>query len=506
LASEGGHVAGVPLLEARGVTKSFGGNVALAGVDLTLNSGEVHALVGENGAGKSTLIKIVTGALRRDGGTVRLDGEPVDFRSPQEAQARGVVAVYQEVNLLEGRSVAENVLLGREPTRRGLIDWRTMYRRAGEVMAGIGLDVEPRATLGTLPVALRQLIGIARGVSLGARLLVLDEPTSSLSDREVELLYGVVRRLRANGVGVVYISHRFDELYELCDRVTVLRDGRSVAERSLQGLDRLELVGLMLGREWGEPAAGMSHVPPADAPPLLEARGLRRGHGLHGVSLAVRPGEVVGLAGLLGSGRTETARILFGLDAPDAGELLLEGKSFRPCSPRDAIDAGVAFLPEDRKAEGIFPELSVRENLTMAALPRLSRCGVVSRAAQRDVVERFLNRLRIKALAGQPLRELSGGNQQKVLLARWLCREPRLLILDEPTRGVDVGAKHEIRGLIAELAAGGLAVLLISSELDELVEACDRVVVLRDGRSVAEMRGDAVSEGSIMRAMAGGGP
>jgi ribose transport system ATP-binding protein len=381
------------------------------------------------------------------------------------------------------------------------------------VLKRLGLDIAPTATLGTLNIALRQMVAIARGVSFGAKVVVLDEPTSSLTEHEVSILYDVIRRLKAEGVGVVYISHRFDELYTVCDSVTILRDGKFIATRALAGLEKLDLVCLMLGKQreelqrGGATAFGAHGERPeaAAVAPLLRAENLTRGRKLEGVSLEAGRGEIVGMAGLLGSGRTETARALFGADTLDAGVVYLEGKALDLDAPRDAIEAGVAFLSEDRKAEGIIPELSVRENLTLAALPALSRLGVVSRARQQEIVERFMKRLRIKASSSeQKIRELSGGNQQKVLLARWLCKNPKFLILDEPTRGIDIGAKGEIQSLINELAASGLGVLMISSELEELVEGSSRVVVMRDGRAVAELRGAEISQENIIHAMAEG--
>jgi len=496
-----------PLLLMRGVTKTYPGVRALDGVDFELRRGEVHALVGENGAGKSTLLKVLTGAARRDAGAVLLDGRPIDFRSPQEGQASGVVAVYQEVQLLGRTTVAENLLAGREPTRWGLIDWRRLRQQARALLDRLGLDLDPDAAVGALNIAQRQMVAVARAVSVGARVVVLDEPTSSLTGREVALLFDVVRWLRSEGVGVVYVSHRFDELYTLCDRVTVLRDGRLVCTRPLAGLERLDLVCLMLGKKRDELRQREGRPREAAAgPPLLRGDGLKRGDRPDGVTVEVGRGEVVGLAGLLGSGRTETARLLFGLDRPDAGAIVLDGRRLELRGPRDAIAAGVAFLAEDRKAEGIVPDLSVRENLTLAALPALTRWGVVSRARQEALVKRFMARLHIKASSPeQRIRDLSGGNQQKVLLARWLCRDPRVLLLDEPTRGIDLGARAEIEALIAETAAAGTGVLLISSELEELIGGSARVIVLRDGRVAARLKGDEISEGSIMRAMAGGG-
>jgi ribose transport system ATP-binding protein len=502
-----------PLLRLEGIRKVFSGVVALDGVDFQLERGEVHALVGENGAGKSTLIKIMTGAYRRDGGRMLLEGREVNFRSPEDAQGEGVVAVYQEVNLLAFRTVAENIFLGREPRRMGFINWKKMNADADAILSRLGLDIDARAPLGSLNIALRQMVAIARGVSFGAKVVVLDEPTSSLTEHEVSILYDVIRRLKAEGVGVVYISHRFDELYAVCDRVTILRDGRFVAARPLAGLEKIDLVCLMLGKQRDELQRGGATafgehqgVGMKEATPLLRAENLTRGRRLDHVTVEAGRGEIVGMAGLLGSGRTETARAIFGADPLEEGRVLLEGETLSVNSPNDAIDAGLAFLTEDRKAEGIIPELSVRENLTLAALPEMSRFGVVSRAKQDEVVERFMKRLGIKASsAEQKIRELSGGNQQKVLLARWLCKNPKFLILDEPTRGIDVGAKGEIQSLINELAASGLGVLMISSELEELVEGCGRVVVMRDGRCVAELSGADISQEKIIHAMAEGG-
>jgi galactofuranose transport system ATP-binding protein len=500
-----------PLLRMEGIRKVFSGVVALDGVDVTVERGEVHALVGENGAGKSTLIKIMTGAYRRDGGRMLLEGREVNFRSPEEAQGEGVVAVYQEVNLLTFRTVAENIFLGREPRRFRLIDWKRMNSDADAILKRLGLDIDPRAPLGSLNIALRQMVAIARGVSFGAKVVVLDEPTSSLTEHEVSILYDVIRRLKAEGVGVVYISHRFDELYAVCDKVTVLRDGKFVATRPLAGLEKIDLVCMMLGKQreelqrQGATGFGEHHAEKKNEAPLLRAENLTRGRRLDHVTVEAGRGEIVGMAGLLGSGRTETARAIFGADAVDEGQVYLEGRALDVRSPGDAIDAGLAFLTEDRKAEGIIPELSVRENLTLAALPELSKLGVVSRARQEEIVGRYMKRLGIKASsAEQKIRELSGGNQQKVLLARWLCKNPKFLILDEPTRGIDIGAKGEIQSLINELAASGLGVLMISSELEELVEGSSRVVVMRDGRCVAELRGGDISQDKIIHAMAEG--
>ncbi len=498
-----------------GITKRFGTVTALHEVSLALARGEVHALVGENGAGKSTLMKILSGAYHRDAGTVRLDGVSVSFDTPAEAQRAGVCAVHQEIHLLPNRTVAENIVLGREPCRWGLVDWRRMFADTGDLLNRLELDIDPRATLGTLSTARQQMVAIARGVSLGARVLVLDEPTSSLSGREVAILYALMGQLTAQGTAIVYISHRFDELYAVCDRVTVLRDGKLVATRALAELERIDLVCLMLGKPREALRQGASaFIKLEDEPetmadgrpvelPLLRVEHLARGSKLRDVTLDVRSGEIVGLAGLLGSGRTETARAVFGADPATEGTVWMNGVRVAPRLPDDAIRAGVGFVSEDRKAEGIIADMSIGENLTLAALPTLTRFGVVSRTRQRELVQRFMRRLGIKAAsAEQPIRELSGGNQQKVLLARWLCTDPTLLILDEPTRGIDIGAKGEIHTLVNELAQQGLGVLMISSELEELVEGSSRVVVLRDGYNVAELRFPAISQDAIMQAMA----
>ena len=499
-----------PVLRMEGVVKRFAGVTALDGVHFELQAGEVHALVGENGAGKSTLIKIMTGAYRRDGGEMHLEGAPVSFASPAAAQAAGVIAVHQEIHLLVHRTVAENIWLAREPRRWGLVDWSRMFRDTASLLHDLEIDIDPRATLGTLRTAQRQMVAIARGVSLGAKVLVLDEPTSSLAEREVALLYGLIRQLKQQGTAVVYISHRFDELFTICDRVTVLRDGRHVATRSIAGLERLDLVCLMLGKSREALADGATafteHAErPAEEAPLLRASVLRRGRKLQGVSLQVKRGEVVGLAGLLGSGRTETARAIFGADPPEEGEITIKGQRFEPRSPSAAIAAHIAFVTEDRKAEGIIPDMSVRDNLTLAALPALTRLGLVDGERQRQLVDEYMRRFGIKAAgADQKIRELSGGNQQKVLLARWLCTRPELFIVDEPTRGIDIGARREIQALIDELAATGLGVLMISSDLEELVEGSSRVIVLRDGRDVAELGHDELSQDAIVHAMASG--
>ena len=498
-----------PLLRMESITKTFPGAVALQDASLTVARGEVHALVGQNGAGKSTLIKILTGAHHRDGGTIIFDGRQVDFHSPQQAQANGVSTIYQEVNLVPFRSVSENIFMGREPRRFGLIDRRRMNDDAKALLARFNIHVDVTQPLLTFNVATQQMVAVARAVSFQSKLVVMDEPTSSLDEREVATLFDVIRQLKSEGVSVIFVSHRLDELYAVCDRVTIMRDGRTVESRPMSEITKLELVARMLGKELGEVrrsgATGFGEGVHHAEDQLLDAEGLQRDRVLQGASLSVRAGEIVGLAGLLGSGRTETARAVFGADPIQQGEVRVDGKAVRFKSPRDAIRAGLGFCTEDRKTEGIIPHMSVRENLTLALLPTLTRYGIVQRDKQQAIVDRFIERLGIKTSGpDQKIRELSGGNQQKVLLARWLCMNPRLLILDEPTRGIDVGAKGEIQALINELADGGLGVLMISSEIEELTEGSDRIVVLREGKTVAELSHEQVTQSAIMGAMAHG--
>ncbi|MFJ1826292.1 sugar ABC transporter ATP-binding protein [Streptomyces sp. NPDC088178] len=501
------------VLEARSVSKRFPGVVALDSVSFALRAGETHALVGENGAGKSTLIKVLTGVHRPDEGELRLSGRPVAFARPFEAQQAGISTIYQEVNLVPLMSVARNIFLGREPKNRlGLIDFSRMHRETRGLLEGFGVRVDPRTPLHTLGIGTQQMVALARAVSVDAQVVIMDEPTSSLEPREVETLFRVIENLRGRGIAVLYVSHRMDELYRICDRVTVLRDGHHIHTGGLADLDRMRLVSMMLGRDLSEfRRTGLtgfgSGAHDAARTPALTATGLHRRHQLHDVSLSLYGGEVLGLGGLLGSGRSETAKALAGALSLDSGELVIGGRKLRRIGTAGAIRRGISLLPEDRKADGIVPGLSVRENIVLAAMPRLSRFGVVSRRKQDRVVDIFMKRLRIKAASPeQKVGELSGGNQQKVLLARWLCLEPRVLLLDEPTRGIDVGAKAEVQGLVDELAREGLAVLLISSDIEELVEGADRVVVLRGGSVAGELTGDEVTESHLLEVLADHAP
>ena len=496
----------------RGISKHFPGVQALAGVDFDVVSGEVHALVGHNGAGKSTLIKILTGAYARDGGDIVLDGSSVTFGTPSAAQRAGVTAIYQEVNLVPYLTAPENIFLGREPRGRfGRLDWNAMRRDAASIVETLGVAVDLDVPVMQLGVAVQQMIALARAVSLRARLVVMDEPTSSLDAAEVAILFGVIKRLRESGVGLVYVSHRMDENFELADRITILRGGKLVATLVTAETTPLDVVALMLGRRAEDVrASGVTAFSEADVDldrkTVLEIDHLTRGRMPDDVDLRVRRGEIVGLAGLLGSGRTELARTIFGADPADEGEIKVNGERVRVRSPHDAVRAGIGLVSEDRKIEGIVPALSVRDNILLAALPMFARFGLLERRRQERVVDELIRRLDIKTpSAATPVRNLSGGNQQKVILARWLCRRPAVLILDEPTRGIDVGAKLEIQRLIDELARDeGMGIIMISSELEEVIEGCDRVAVMKDGRKLGEFDRAEASEERVMRAISEG--
>jgi len=492
-----------------GMTKCFGGTVALDGASLQVGMGEVHALVGQNGAGKSTMIKILTGYHRKDQGEVLFAGAPFEVASPGAAQHAGISTIYQEINLVPKQSVTENICLGREMRRFGLLDWRAMHDEARRLLSRFNLAIDVRSPLGQFSTATQQMIAIARAIGFSARLVIMDEPTSSLDDREAGVLFDVVRQLRAEGLSVIFVSHKLDELYAICDRVTIMRDGRTVHSAAMSEIGKLDLISTMLGREIARTTghATAFAAPPAAAagPALFTAEGLSDGRHVRDVSFALRKGEITGFAGLLGAGRTETARLLFGASRPLAGRMMLDGRAFAPRQPADAIAAGIGFCTEDRKIEGIVPEMTVAENMMLALMPKLARAGIVDETRQKDIVAGFIKSLGIKCSGpDQKIRELSGGNQQKVLLGRWLALSPRLLILDEPTRGIDVGAKAEIQKLVARLAAEGLTVLMISSELEEVIEGAARVFVLREGLSVADLSRSDITEPNVLQAMAHG--
>jgi galactofuranose transport system ATP-binding protein len=500
--------AAAPVLALAGIAKSFSGIEVLRDVRLNLHPGEIHALMGQNGAGKSTLIKVLTGVFPADAGDMRLDGLPIAPASPLEAQRSGISTVYQEVNLCPNLTVAENLFAGRYP-RRGpaqgwRIDWAAVHERAEALLARIGLEIDVTRLLSSYPVAIQQMVAIARALGVQSRVLILDEPTSSLDDDEVDKLFEVLRQLRSEGMAILFVTHFMSQVYAVSDRITVLRNGRWIGEWRAAELPQPALIAAMLGRELAA-ASARQEPPTADAasgPVLLEAKGIGQATRLQPVDLQIRAGEVVGLAGLLGAGRTELAKLLCGLETPDRGTLLVQGQAVSFSNPADAIASGIALCPEERKLDGIVADLSVRENIALALQARQGAWRVLSRGEQLALADRFIALLGIKTDSPEtPIGLLSGGNQQKALIARWLAVEPRLLILDEPTRGIDVAAKQEIMDQILALARAGMAVLFISSEISELVRVSHRVVVLRDRRKAGELPAGS-SEDAVCHLMA----
>jgi simple sugar transport system ATP-binding protein len=494
------------VVEMRGITIRFPGVLALDGVDFCLRAGEVHALMGENGAGKSTLIKALTGVYGIDHGTIAVGGEERVFGSAADAQGAGISTVYQEINLCPNLSVGENVMLGHEPrTLRG-IDWRATRREATRHLASLGLHLDPQSVLASHSIAVQQLVAISRAMVLDARVLILDEPTSSLDRDEVDRLFTVVRGLRQQGVAILFVSHFLDQVYEISDRITVLRNGKLVGEYLADRLPRSELVSKMIGRELDELeaiSASAERSIDRTATPVLSAAGIGKKGVLHPADLDVYRGEVVGIAGLLGSGRTELVRLLYGADRADSGTIAVHGQPIRLSTPRHAIDRGIAFSSENRRAEGLVPELTVAENIVLGIQARRGWLRKLRRAEQEAVVSEHIRALDVRPpdpnrVAG----DLSGGNQQKVLLARWLATAPELLILDEPTRGIDVGAKADIQRKVAELAARGLSVVFISSELEEVLRLAQRVVVMRDRRQIGVLDSSSVDVDGVIEYMA----
>ena len=495
------------MLKADGIAKRFGAVSVLEDVRLHLRAGEVHALMGQNGAGKSTLIKILTGVVAHDAGTLALEGAAIAPRGPLDSQRLGISTVYQEVNLCPNLTVAENIFAGRYPRRgwAGLkaIDGPRMRRETRALLARLRLEIDPARTLGTLPVAVQQLVAIARALSVDARVLILDEPTSSLDDGEVESLFAVLRGLRESGLAILFVTHFLDQVYAISDRITVLRNGRFVGEWTPAELPAQALVAAMVGRDVALAAAPAAEAAPRaaageGASPRLSLRGFGASRRLHPVDLDLDDGQVVGIAGLLGSGRTELARMIFGLDAADAGTLRVQGREVRFTHPAQAVKLGLAFCPEERKADGIVGELSVRENIVLALQARAGLWPCIRPARQREIAQHYIALLGIRAAdSDMPIALLSGGNQQKALLARWLATAPRVLILDEPTRGIDVAAKQELMNEVMRLAREGMAVLFISSELDEVLRISDRIVVMRERRKAGELARGA-SEAEVM--------
>jgi len=491
-----------PVLSLRGIRKAFPGVIALDGVDLDLQAGEVHVLLGENGAGKSTLMKIISGAVARDSGDIVIEGVPVELTGPRHAQELGIGIIYQEFNLVPHLTAAENILLGREPKLfPGVIDQRRLVREAQQQLDDLGVALAATERVSRLSVAQQQMVEVAKALSLNARVLIMDEPTSALTTQEITELFDAIRRLKKRGVAIVYISHRMEELFAIGDRVTVLRDGRHVGTRAIGETTMTELVRLMVGRDLTE------HFPKRQAAigeEILRVEALRRNGILHDVSLSLRRGEVVGLAGLMGSGRTELARAIFGADRIDGGQIFVHGKPCAVRSPRDAIALGIGFLTEDRKQQGLVLVLSVQENICLPSVSRLARAGCTQPARETEMTAQRIAELRIKTPGPhQRVMNLSGGNQQKVVLAKWLCTEADILIFDEPTRGIDVGSKVEIYQLINQLAARGAAILMISSELPEIVGLSDRILVMNGGRIAGEFTAAEATQEKLLAAALG---
>ncbi|GAB6902256.1 sugar ABC transporter ATP-binding protein [Kineosporia succinea] len=486
-------------LQLTGVSKSFGPVTALRSGSLEVEAGSIHALVGENGAGKSTLVKIVAGVHRRDGGTFTLEGQDVDFGSTAESKAAGVAVIYQEPTLFPDLSVTENIFMGRQILKSARrIDKAAMYAEAERLFQGLGVHIDPRRPALGLSIADQQIIEIAKAISLDAKVLIMDEPTAALSGVEVERLFTVARRLRDEGRALVFISHRFDEVFELCDTVTVMRDGSYIGTRPIAGTSVPEIVNLMVGREVGElfpkQAAEIGDV-------VLKVEGLQSAGVFHDVSFSVRRGEIVGLAGLVGAGRSEIARAVFGVDRYDAGSVTMNGRAVAARSPRAAIAAGMAFIPEDRRKQGLVTEASVAENIAGVIRRNLARGGLLTRGQENKAVAPWAARLEVKTSAlDAPAKTMSGGNQQKVVIAKWLATQPDLLIIDEPTRGIDVGTKSEVHRLLSELAGQGMAILMISSELPEVLGMADRVLVVSEGRLTADLSREQATPESVMHA------
>ena len=494
------------LLDIKGLEKTFPGVRALKGVNLTVNKGEIHALMGENGAGKSTLIKVLTGIYQKNGGTICFDGEEINARTPIEANEKGISTIYQELNLVLFQTVYENLFLGREPrTKFGSIDRKAMISEAKRILEELGIEIDVTRPLKNYSTAIQQMVAIARAVSINAKLVIMDEPTSSLDTHEVQVLFRIIRQLKSKGISVIFISHKLDEIFEICDRLTVFKDGEYVGDYDIGELNQLKLISLMVGKDTVELERNKQGYEFANAKVIAEMKDIRQGMRLNGINIEIKQGEVVGLAGLLGSGRTELAQVLFGSGMPDNGEIFWWGEKAGIHSPADAIKKGMGFCTEDRKTEGIIPHLSVRENITIALLPKLNSFGFVKTKEQDEIVRSYIDRLKIKTpTPEQAICNLSGGNQQKVLLARWMCMNPKLMILDEPTRGIDVGDKAEIEQLIQEFSKSGISVLMISSEIAELERNCDRIIVMREGRVIGELAGDQISQDKVMETIARG--
>ncbi len=496
------------VLEMRGICKYFPGVRALQDVDFTLREGEIHALMGENGAGKSTLIKVLTGVHPKDGGEIYIKGHEgaVSIRSPEDAQNIGISTVYQEITLCPNLTVAENMYIGRG--KGALTNWKKMNTQAGRILKSLGIPAKPTQQLGSCSIAVQQMVAIARAVDMDCKVLILDEPTSSLDEQEVEKLFGLMLDLKAKGVGIIFVTHFLEQVYEVCDRITVLRDGTLVGEYVIGDLPRVQLVSKMLGKEFDDLAdikSGSGVHVDTTGTPVLEVEQLVSTSGIKPFDFSIHKGEVNGFTGLLGSGRSECVRAIFGADKVTGGKVKVNGKEVKISKPLDAMKNGISYLPEDRKRDGIVGDLSVRDNIILAMQVMKGFFHPISRAKAEAYAEQYIRLLDIKtASADTPIRALSGGNQQKVILARWLLADPVYLILDEPTRGIDIGTKVDIQKLVLKLAAEGKSVTFISSEIDEMLRTCSRLVVMRDGRVVGELSGADLTQNKIMATIAGG--
>lgn len=492
-----------PILELDNLSKSFPGVRALDKVHFDVRPGEVHALLGENGAGKSTLIKIVSGVYKPDAGEIRIDGQVMHFNNPREAQERGVATIYQELSLYPELTVAENIFIGHAPrTHFGAVDWGKMYHNAAEILASLNIhDMDVRRKVGTMNVGNRQRVEIAKALSQNARILIMDEPTAALTEADVRRLFGIVRLLRDRGVGIVYITHRLNEVFELSDRVTVLRDGQYVGTQITAETTEDRLINMMVGRTIDQLFPKLDTEIGA---PVLEVRNLSRRPNPKNVSLTIRSGEIVGIAGLVGSGRSELAQVIFGIAPAESGEILIDGKPVQIKNPGQAMKLGIAYVPEDRGTQGLIREMTIRENVSLAVLRSLNRGAFINRGEERQLARHSLQQLNIRAYSiEQVVNKLSGGNQQKVVVGKWLASKPRVLIMDEPTRGIDVGAKAEIHRMMSELAQQGMGIIMISSELPEIMGMSDRIIVMRDGRLVAEFSRAEATQENVGAAMMG---
>jgi monosaccharide-transporting ATPase len=494
------------ILKMEGISKSFPGVRALDNVDFTLRKGEIHALMGENGAGKSTLIKVVTGVYEKDAGRIDLNGRPIHFKSPQEAQNMGIGTVYQEIPLCPNLTVAENMFIGRG--QYAFVQWKQMNEKAAQLLDSLGIPASPTQELTSCSLAVQQMIAIARAVDMDCKILILDEPTSSLDEDEVKKLFELMRELKARGVGIIFITHFIEQVYKISDRITVLRNGELIGEYETSSLPQIELISKMMGKALDDAAKIKKHKPPKSdsSVPVFEAAALSSAAGVRPFNFTIQKGEVNGFAGLIGSGRSESARVIFAADKVTGGEIKMKGKRVKIKTPLHAMKQGIGYLPEDRKGDGIIDELSVRDNIILALQVMKGFFRPFSRKQAEAFADEYIQRLNIKTpTINTPIKSLSGGNQQKVILARWLLTHPEYLILDEPTRGIDVGTKVEIQKLVLKLAEDGMSLTFISSEIDEMLRTCSRLIVMKDRKIVGELSGMDATEHDVMHVIAQGG-